>query len=225
MFDRIVRRYDLMNRLMSLGRDVAWRRLAAREALAGGARQVLDVATGTADLALELARQGAPRVVGADFSRGMLELAADKIRGRGASIRLLQADAMALPFPDGAFDACTVAFGLRNMPDYEAAVVEMARVLRPGGRLVVLEMTPLRVPVLRTLFRWYFDRLVPLIGGLISGDRDAYRYLPTSVSAFPPAEELAAIMTRAGLATVRYQYLMMRTVALHVGVKPGTTPR
>jgi len=225
MFDRIVRRYDLMNRLMSLGRDVAWRRLAAREALAGGARQVLDVATGTGDLALELARQGAPRVVGADFSRGMLQLAADKIRGRGASIRLLQADAMALPFPDGAFDACTVAFGLRNMPDYEAAVVEMSRVLRPGGRLVVLEMTPLRVPVLRTLFRWYFDRLVPLIGGLISGDRDAYRYLPTSVSAFPPAEELAAIMTRAGLAPVRYQYLMMRTVALHVGVKPGTTPR
>lgn len=224
MFDRIVRRYDLINRLMSGGRDVAWRRLAARAALAAGARRVLDVATGTGDLALELARQGAPGVVGADFSRGMLGLAADKVRARRAPVTLLQADAMRLPFPDGAFDACTVAFGLRNMPDYEAAVAEMARVLRPGGRLVILEMTPLRLPVLRTLFRWYFDRLVPIVGGLISGDRDAYRYLPRSVSAFPPADELAQIMHRAGLHPVEYRLLALHTVAIHVGVKPAPPP-
>lgn len=220
MFDRIVRRYDLMNRLMSGGRDVAWRRMAARAAIGPGAERVLDVATGTGDLALELVRQGAPKVVGVDFAGAMLHAAARKIAGRGPQpITLAQADAMHLPFADDAFDASTVAFGLRNMPDYQSAVSEMARVVRPGGRVVILEMTPLRQPLMRTLFGWYFGRLVPVIGGLISGDRDAYTYLPHSVNAFPSADELAAIMRRAGLGQVSYRLLALRTVALHVGVK------
>lgn len=219
MFDRIVRRYDLMNRLMSGGRDVAWRRLAAQEAIAAGSH-VLDVATGTGDLALELVRQGATEVVGVDLSGGMLRSAEAKIAARGAlPIRLVQTDAMKLPFADDTFDACTVAFGLRNMPDYQAAVAEMARVIRPGGRLVILEMTPVKLPVMRTLFGWYFDRLVPIIGGIISGDRDAYRYLPRSVGAFPSTDALALMMYQAGLSPVRYRRLMLRTVALHVGIK------
>ena len=221
MFDRIVRRYDLMNRLMTGGRDVAWRRLAAGEAVGSGAREVLDLATGTGDLALELARQGVALVIGADLSRGMLGVAAGKVHAAGRPpVRLTQVDAMALPFADASLDACTVGFGLRNMPDYRGAIVEMARVLRPAGRLVILEMTPLSRPHLRTAFSWYFDRIVPIVGGLVSGDRDAYGYLPRSVGAFPDAETLAGMMRDAGLRHVRYRLLAIHTVALHVGIKP-----
>jgi demethylmenaquinone methyltransferase/2-methoxy-6-polyprenyl-1,4-benzoquinol methylase len=220
MFDRIVRRYDLMNRLMTGGQDIAWRRKAAQVAIGTGAELVLDVATGTGDLAIELRRQGAPLVVGIDFAQGMLDSAAEKLEANGSSgIVLLRSDAMRLPFPDGSFDACTVAFGLRNMIDYQAAVSEMARVLRPGGRLVILEMTPVRNPLFRTVFGIYFDRIVPFVGGVISGDPEAYSYLPRSVSAFPNARRLGLMMQRAGLEQVRFKLLMMGTVALHAGVK------
>ena len=220
MFDRIVRRYDLMNRLMTGGQDIAWRRKAARVAIGPGTERVLDVATGTGDLAIELFRQGAPLVVGIDFAQGMLDSAAEKLAANGGSrIVLLRSDAMRLPFPDATFDACTVAFGLRNMIDYQAAVSEMARVLRPGGRLVILEMTPVRNPLFRTVFGIYFDRIVPFVGGVISGDPEAYSYLPRSVSAFPDARRLGLMMRRAGLEQVRFKLLMMGTVALHVGVK------
>ncbi|CCF85140.1 Menaquinone biosynthesis methyltransferase ubiE (fragment) [Nitrolancea hollandica Lb] len=152
----------------------------------------------------------------------MLDSAAEKLATNGHSeIVLLRSDAMRLPFPDGSFDACTVAFGLRNMIDYQAAVSEMARVLRPGGRLVILEMTPVRNPLFQTVFGVYFDRIVPFIGGLISGDREAYSYLPRSVSAFPDARKLGRMMRRAGLEQVRFKLLTMGTVALHVGVKPA----
>ena len=222
MFDRISRRYDLMNRLMTSGRDAAWRRLAAREALAGERGYVLDVATGTADLAIELARQGAVGVVALDFSRQMLRGAAEKLHRLGhPHIELVCADAMCLPFPDATFDACTIGFGLRNLPDYQAGIAEMARVLRPGGRLVILETTPVRQPWLAPLFHVYFDRMVPLLGGLISGDRDAYGYLPRSTGAFPDAETLAAMLANAGLVGVRFQRLMLGTVALHVAVRPA----
>jgi demethylmenaquinone methyltransferase/2-methoxy-6-polyprenyl-1,4-benzoquinol methylase len=220
MFDRIVGRYDTMNRLMTGGLDVRWRREAARAAIGDGARRVLDLATGTADLALELARQGVPLVVGADFSGQMLRVAEEKLAKRHeTSIRLARGDAMQLPFAGGTFDAVTVAFGLRNMPNYAAAIAEMARVLQPGGRLVILEMTPLRQPWLNRIFGLYFERIVPFAGGLISGDRDAYRYLPSSVNAFPPAAELAIMMRRAGLQNVRYTLFSFGTVALHRGVK------
>jgi demethylmenaquinone methyltransferase / 2-methoxy-6-polyprenyl-1,4-benzoquinol methylase len=224
MFDRIVPRYDLMNRLMTGGRDVAWRRLAVREALRGRSLakvRILDVATGTGDLALALRSAGAADVVGLDFSAPML---AEAIRKEAAvvgdrRISWIEGDAMSLPFADESFDAVTVAFGLRNMPSYPAALGEMSRVLRPAGTLVCLETTPLRAPVLRAAFEWYFARVVPIVGGALSGDADAYRYLPASAAAFPDAEALGQMMLEAGFATVRYLRLGLGTVALHVATK------
>ncbi|MEJ7763733.1 MAG: class I SAM-dependent methyltransferase [Thermomicrobiales bacterium] len=249
MFGRIVPRYDLVNRLMTGGRDVAWRRMVASVAVAGGRRsRVIDVATGTGDLAIALAGAGAQSVVGLDFVPGMLRAAAGKPAigswsgweqrgmtdtpdlGAGTPdlmgvtdgrVRLVAGDAMRLPFPDDTFDACTVSFGLRNMADYEGAVREMTRVLRPGGRWVCLELTPYRFPLLNRVFGWYFGAVVPVIGGWLSGDRAAYRYLPASVAAFPPADDLAAIMRAAGLENVRYTKLGGGAVAMHVGEKPG----
>jgi demethylmenaquinone methyltransferase/2-methoxy-6-polyprenyl-1,4-benzoquinol methylase len=229
MFGRIVPRYDLMNRLMTGGRDVAWRRRAVRLALGErdpGRARVLDVATGTGDLALALAGGGAGHVVGVDFARPMLAAAAAKARrarkaeAHGAVVWVV-GDALALPFADGTFDACTVAFGLRNMADFAAALGEMARVLRPGGRLVCLELTPYRRPILGRLFGCYFGRVVPLVGGALSGDREAYRYLPRSVAAFPTAPALAQLMRDAGLVDVSYRLLGGGTVALHVATKPS----
>jgi len=223
MFGRIVPRYDLMNRLMTGGRDGAWRRRVAKLATAGGAARALDVATGTGDLALELRRAGARSVVGLDFAAPMIHAAAAKGithgNATGGDVRWIVGDALRLPFPDATFDACTVSFGLRNMADYGAALREFARVLVPGGRLVCLELTPYRAPVLGAAFGWYFSRVVPLVGGLLSGDRAAYRYLPQSVAAFPTAAALADLMRRAGLVDVSYRLLGGGTVALHVGIK------
>lgn len=221
MFDRIVPRYDLMNRLMTGGRDVAWRRLTVREALRGLDRsqaQVLDIATGTGDLAFALRDAGVAHVTGLDFSAEMLAEAARKeaMGPAQARIRWLEGDAMHLPFADQTFDAVTVGFGLRNMPDYLGALREVARVLRPGGVFVCLETTPLRTPALRAAFDWYFSHVVPLVGGLLSGDRDAYAYLPASAAAFPDAERLGQMMLEAGFTRVRYRTLGAGTVALHV---------
>jgi demethylmenaquinone methyltransferase/2-methoxy-6-polyprenyl-1,4-benzoquinol methylase len=219
MFDQIVGRYDLMNRLMTGGMDIRWRREAARAAIGEGAARVLDVATGTGDLALELTRQGVPLVIGADFSSEMLHAAGRKrAEQRETRIQLARGDAMHLPFAEESFDAVTVAFGLRNMPDYSGAIVEMTRVLKPGGRLVILEMTPLQRPLLNRIASLYADRLIPVVGGIIR-NRDAYGYLPRSVNAFPPAGELAIIMRRAGLNFVRYRLFNFGSVALHRGVK------
>lgn len=219
MFDAIAKRYDLMNRLMTLGRDVAWRRLAAREALVEYPSFVLDIATGTGDLAFELARQGATRVVGLDFSQRMLLRARDKqIAGNWQRITFVRGDAMQLPFRDATVDACTIAFGLRNLPDYERALREFARVLRPGGMLVILETTPARGPF-APLVRLYFGRFVPWVGGLVSGNPEAYSYLPRSTGVFPPADELAALLRRTGFEAVHFRTLMFGTVALHRAVR------
>ena len=229
LFGQIVRGYDTMNRLMTGGRDGAWRRIVARQAVMGGRDgHVLDVATGTGDLALALAAAGARQVSAIDLSQPMLDAAAAKLAARtiddaSLSIDFRQGDAMHLPFDDDTLDACTVSFGLRNMPDYAAAIAEMVRVLRPGGRWVCLELTPFRVPVLRAGFGLYFQRVVPLVGGMISGERDAYRYLPNSVANFPTAGEILVLMQQAGLVNTRYRLLGGGTVAMHTGEKswPG----
>lgn len=225
MFDRIVPRYDLMNRVMTGGRDLAWRRLVVREALRDKEptqAHVLDVATGTGDLALALRDAGVARVVGLDFAPRMIAAAAAKDAASAGSRRVawVEGNAMALPFADATFDAVTVGFGLRNMPTYGGALTEMTRVLRPGGRLVCLETTPMTTPILRAGFAWYFSRIVPLLGGLLSGDRDAYQYLPASAAAFPDADALGRMMLAAGLRRVRYLRLGAGTVALHVAVRP-----
>jgi demethylmenaquinone methyltransferase/2-methoxy-6-polyprenyl-1,4-benzoquinol methylase len=223
MFGRIVRRYDLMNRLMTGGQDVRWRKRAVRAALGAGDERLLDVATGTGDLAVALADAGGKRVIGLDIAPPMIAAAEAKRHGRD-DVTFMVGDAMALPFADDTFDAVTVAFGLRNMPDYLGALTEMTRVIAPGGRLVCLELTPYRAPLLGRLFRAYFTRVVPLVGGPLSGAPDAYRYLPISVDHFPDARELAGLMREAGLAAVEFELLGFGTVALHVGIKPASPP-
>ena len=218
MFDRIVPRYDLMNHLMTFGMDIRWRGMIAQRAAAMGDR-VLDVATGTGDVAFAIQQAGASAVIGLDFSPEMIAAAEAKARERHAPVEFLIGDAMQLPFPNDSFDACTVSFGLRNMPDYAAAIAEMTRVLRPGGRFICLEMTPYRTPVLSQLFSFYFERIVPIVGGLLSGDSAAYRYLPQSVAAFPTASQLVMLMRRAGLTNTHVTMLGGGTVAIHTGVK------
>lgn len=226
MFERIAPRYDLLNRLMSLGLDRSWRRRVVREARPAPGRLALDIGTGTGDLALALARDGrAQHVAGADLSAGMLQVAKHKAEsaGVGARISLLQADVAALPFGDGAFDCITTAFMVRNLGDLDAALREMYRVLSDGGRLVVLEITRPAKDLRGRLFSLYFGRIVPVIGGWISGDATAYTYLPASVDHFISAEELAASLTGAGFEGVSFHRLGPGPVALHVAtrVSPG----
>lgn len=219
MFSEIAPRYDLLNRLLSFGADLRWRRRAVGLALERRPARILDLATGTGDLAL-LLKQTAPgaEVVGADFAPPMLELARKKARERGLAVRFLEADALALPFPEGAFDAITIAFGFRNFADYRRALGELHRVLAPGGRLVILEFPPPPKGAFGLVYRVYFQRFLPLLGGLISGNFGAYRYLPESVEAFPPPEALKALMEEAGF-SVRYELLTFGVAAIHVGDK------
>lgn len=217
MFDRIAPRYDLMNRLMSLGLDRRWRRLAAAAADVSLGSRALDVCTGTGDLAFDLADRVGPsgRVVGTDFSEPMLERARVKAAEKGSAATFEQADALALPFTDDTFDAATVAFGARNWSDLERGLAEMARVVRPGGRVVVLDITTPRR--LRALHAIWFDRVVPRMGALVAGDRAAYRYLPASAKRFPAPSELARSMAHAGLREVAWRTFMGGIVALHHG--------
>jgi demethylmenaquinone methyltransferase / 2-methoxy-6-polyprenyl-1,4-benzoquinol methylase len=211
MFDRIARVYDVMNSVMTAGLHHRWRARAADLAhLAPGGR-ALDVATGTGDLAIALAARGAD-VVGSDFSEGMLERA----RAKSAAVRWEQANALALPYPDGVFDAATVGFGARNFSDLEGGLREMARVVRPGGRVVVLEITTPSKPPLSTFFSLWFDRIVPLLGR-VTGEDQAYSYLPSSVKRFPGPRELGALMDGAGLRDVRWILTAGGIIALHSG--------
>ncbi len=212
MFDRIAPVYDVMNRVMTAGLDQRWRRLAVREVVWPGDR-VLDACCGTGDLALEAERRGA-RVVGLDFSERMLERA----RRKSGTIEWVRGDALALPFEEGEFDAATVGFGVRNLDDLAAGLAELRRVLRPGGKLAVLEITRPR-GLLRPFFRFWFDVLVPLAGKILPGGK-AYTYLPASVRRFPGAEDLSALLEQAGLEHVRFRLLGGGIVALHVAERP-----
>jgi demethylmenaquinone methyltransferase/2-methoxy-6-polyprenyl-1,4-benzoquinol methylase len=209
MFDRIAPVYDAMNRLMTAGLDRRWRRLTAEAVVERGDR-VLDACCGTGDLALAASRAGG-RVVGLDFSERMLERA----RRKSKEIEWVRGDVLALPFPDAAFDAATVGFGARNVEDLGACFRELARVLRPGGRLGVLEITRPAGPA-APFFRLWFDGLIPLAGKVLPGG-SAYTYLPASVRRFPGPEDLAAVMADAGFSDVHYRRLAAGIVALHVG--------
>jgi demethylmenaquinone methyltransferase / 2-methoxy-6-polyprenyl-1,4-benzoquinol methylase len=221
MFDRIARVYDPLNSLMTAGLHHRWRaRAADLAALAPGAR-ALDVACGTGDLALELARRVGPggEVVACDFSERMLDLARVKAAAV-PTVRVEWANALELPYEDDAFAAATVGFGARNFSDLEQGLRELARVVRPGGRVVALEMTTPTRPPLSTFFRIWFDRVVPVLGRL-SGGGDAYTYLPRSVQRFPGPEELAATMARCGLQRIRYILTAGGIIAIHAGEVPG----
>lgn len=223
MFDRIAGVYDRMNTVMTAGLHHQWRRRAADLAALGPGGRALDVATGTGDLALELADRVSPggEIVATDFSERMLELARAKVASRSfgpaTHVLLRPANALALPFEDREFDAATVGFGARNFSDLEQGLREMTRVVRPGGRVVVLEITTPQHPPLSLFFELWFDRAVPALGRL-AGDSDAYSYLPSSVRRFPGPDGLAATMARSGLRGIRYVVTAGGIIALHVGV-------
>jgi demethylmenaquinone methyltransferase/2-methoxy-6-polyprenyl-1,4-benzoquinol methylase len=216
MFDRIAGFYDRMNSVMTAGLHHAWRRRAADLAAVGPGARVLDVATGTGDLAFELARRVGPsgEVVASDFSERMLDLA--RAKPGASSVRFETANALALPYRDDEFDAATVGFGARNFSDLSGGLREMVRVVRPGGRVVVLEITTPQRPPLSTFFELWFDRAVPALGRL-AGDSAAYEYLPASVRRFPGPAALAGVMWEAGLRDVRYVLTAGGIIALHSG--------
>ena len=218
MFDRIAGVYDLLNSVMTAGMHHRWRERAADLAQVGPGDRVLDVATGTGDLAIELqGRAGsAGEVVGLDFSESMLELA----RAKAPEIRFEQGNALELPYPDASFDAATAGFGVRNYSDLRRGFAEMRRVVRPGGRVVVLEMTTPQRPPLSWFFRAWFDRVVPVLGRL-AGDSDAYTYLPNSVRRFPGPPDLAADLASTGLVDVRWVLTAGGIIAIHAGTVPS----
>lgn len=215
MFARIARRYDLLNHLLSANTDRRWRRVVAlrlNEKVPPGAR-VLDVACGTGDLSIQLFEAIGARVIGLDFCRPMLEIAGRKTN----RVAFVEADALDLPFVDGAFDAVTIGFGLRNLADTIQGLKELRRVLKPGGWLAILEFSKPQAPSFRRLFEFYFTRLLPRIGGLLSGSQSAYQYLPDSVLRFPDQAGLAALMREAGLVEIEWQNLTGGVAALHLG--------
>ncbi len=214
MFDRIAGVYDRLNSVMTVGMHHRWRERAADFARVGPGSRVLDVATGTGDLAVELKRRvGAEgSVIGSDFSEGMLDLA----RVKAPDIRFEWGNALELSYPDDSFDAATVGFGARNFSDLAKGISEMVRVVRPGGHVVVLEMTTPEHPPLSWFFRVWFDTIVPKLGGM-AGQGDAYTYLPNSVRRFPAARDLAALLAAVGLVDVRYTITAGGIIALHHG--------
>ncbi len=224
MFAGIAGKYDLLNHVLSLNIDRSWRRRVRREIadiLARPDALVLDVACGTGDLSIEMQRGAAAKVIGTDFCRPMLTIADRKSQLDDLDIPYVEADAMKLSFPDDTFDAATIAFGLRNLPNYEDGLRELSRVVKPGGKLVILECSHPRLPVFRELYDFYFNAVLPKIGGLVSGSRSAYTYLPNSVAKFPDQKTLASMMERAGFSEIKFQNLTGGVAALHSGVKNG----
>ncbi len=222
MFSGIARRYDLLNHVLSVNIDKRWRRLV-REKLADVLQDpnaiLLDVACGTGDLSLELDRDSKARIFGSDFCHPMLLLAKDKTSAASVSIPYIEADALSLPVADESFDGVTIAFGLRNLSNFSDGLSELHRVLKPGGRIAILEFSSPVVPGFRGLFNFYFTKVLPRIGGAVSGSRGAYEYLPDSVSKFPDQKALAALMHGLGFAAVEYTNLTGGIAAIHCGVK------
>lgn len=220
MFDRVAGRYDVLNSVMTAGMHHRWRERAADRAELAPGDSALDVCCGTGDLSLELASRVAPggHVVGCDFSEPMLDLAREKAQGQAMTgVRFEWADALSLPYDAGRFDAVTIGFGVRNLADLERGLAEPARVLRPGGRLVVLEITQPTRPPLSTFFSLWFDRIVPVLGSF-SDDSEAYSYLPESVRNFPDPQRLAGLMDQAGFERIRWTVLAGGIIAIHSGV-------
>ncbi|MBZ5540808.1 MAG: bifunctional demethylmenaquinone methyltransferase/2-methoxy-6-polyprenyl-1,4-benzoquinol methylase UbiE [Acidobacteriia bacterium] len=231
MFGRIAPRYDLLNHVLSLQLDRVWRWRATRRLrgiLARPDARVLDLCCGTGDLALALARAGKAHIFGADFAHRMLVRAREKAAGVPATQHsgalaapeFLEADALRLPFPDASFDLVTSAFGFRNLANYHSGLREILRVLKPGGTLAILDFTEPRSGFFGALYRWYFRSVLPRLGGIISGDRPAYSYLPASVARFFLPEELAGLMQQAGYVETRFEAWTGATVALHLGKRP-----
>jgi demethylmenaquinone methyltransferase/2-methoxy-6-polyprenyl-1,4-benzoquinol methylase len=224
IFSAIAKRYDFLNSLLSLRRDHAWRKFAVRVSEATPDSRILDVCTGTGELALayaDVARTKTP-VVGADFCYEMLAVGKQKVErsGRAHTFTPVEADTLQLPFPDNAFDVVSVGFGIRNVVDVEQGIQEMARVAVKGGRIVILEFTQPAAPIFRHLYYFYFKKILPLVGNFVSKNKeDAYGYLPDSVLQFPDCEQLKAIMEKCGLADVRFYRKTLGIVAVHVGRK------
>jgi demethylmenaquinone methyltransferase / 2-methoxy-6-polyprenyl-1,4-benzoquinol methylase len=219
MFGRIAPRYDLLNHLLSCNLDRLWRAAVPREfrdVLSRPDARVLDLCCGTGDLALTLHDAGQAQIIGADFCHPMLVRAAEKLAAAQRRPPVLEADALQLPFADSSFDLITVAFGFRNLADYDAGLREMFRLLRPGGSLGILEFSEVS-GLLGPAYRFYFSRVLPRLGGLISGDSGAYSYLPVSVERFPAPDELAARMRAVGFGGVRYRRLTFGVACLHIG--------
>lgn len=222
MFSGIASKYDLLNHVLSVNIDKRWRRLV-REKLAGVLANenavVLDVACGTGDLSIELQKHAKAKVVGTDFCRPMLAIAKEKTEMLAHTIPYIEADAMQLSFANESFDALTIAFGLRNLSNFEDGLNELRRVTKKGGKIAVLEFSTPLVPGFRGLFNLYFTKILPRIGGAVSGSRGAYEYLPDSVSKFPDQKNLAEMMRKAGFENVEYQNLTGGIAAIHTGIR------
>jgi demethylmenaquinone methyltransferase/2-methoxy-6-polyprenyl-1,4-benzoquinol methylase len=225
MFDAISGKYDLLNHLLSAGIDRRWRRRAIRSLQLNGSERVLDLCTGTADLAIAAMtlRPAARRVLGVDFAAAMLRVGLRKIRARRleGSIALVRGDATRIPLPDGAVDAVTIGFGIRNVQDTAAACAELSRVLAPGGRLAVLEFAIPTAPWIRSAYLWYFNRVLPAVGRLVSRHNAAYGYLPASVRAFSSPQEFAGLLRQHGFVDVRAQPLTLGIVCLYTARRGG----
>lgn len=221
MFSTIAERYDLLNRVLSLGIDRRWRTFAVDQLPKVENARFLDVATGTCDVALEIIKRHSPvtEVVGVDFSEGMLKLGKEKVRTAGLEERIdvRFADATNLPFEDGSFNGSIIAFGIRNVQNYKKGISEMGRVVKSGGKVVILEFTSVQSRFFQPLFHFYISRVLPLIGEMISGKKGAYKYLPDSMLNFPPPEEFKKAMEETGLQDVRYHKLTFGAAIAYVG--------
>ena len=222
MFSQISPSYDSLNHILSVNIDKRWRKIVRKklqDILANEDALVLDVACGTGDLSIELQKGAKAKIIGTDFCYPMLEIAAEKNELENASIPYIEGDALSLPFSDESFDAVTIAFGLRNLANWEDGLKELQRILKPEGKLVVLEFSQPIVPGFRQVFQFYFKNVLPKIGGAVSGSQGAYEYLAESVSRFPNQKELAKMMRENGLSNVEYKNLTGGVAAIHIGTK------